>query len=189
MKLLFHSPPPIGDLGVGAAIEQEDGGAGGVSIEGGASSVCMAQSRGSMSAATTPLVGARIRTPRQNRSAGSAGNSATFSDLMQLMLMRAEVDNQAEQRRRQEHEELEERRHREREEAEDRCERRMERQLQSQSEMMQIMLSMMDGCSIMDGRMKRKRDDSNVDATDEGKNEENGREDEEAAGKEGNNND
>lgn len=85
---------------------------------------------------------------------------------------------------------MEERRRREREEAEDRRERRMERQLQSQSEMMQMfMLSMMDGRGVVDGRMKRKRDDSNMDATDEGKNEENGREDEEATGKEGNNND
>ena len=66
----------------------------------------------------------------------------------------------------------------------------MEHQLQSQSEMMQMfMLSMMDGRSVMDGRLKRKRDVSNVDATNECKNEENGREDEEAAGKEGNNND
>ena len=164
--------PPLVNLGVGGAIEEENGGAGGVSVEGGESSVRTGQSRASQSAATTPLVGSRIRTPRQNRNAGASGNSSTFSDMMQFILMRAEVDNQAEQRRRQEREELEERRRREREEAEDRRERRMERQLQSQSEMMKMFM-----VSMMDRRLKRKRDDSDVDSSDSGSNDDKGRED------------
>ena len=112
------------------------------------------------------MVGTRIRTPRQPQGVGIAGN---LSEVMQFMLMHAEAENQAEQRRREEHEDLEDRHRRERDDAEERYRRqreeaeeqrecRMERQLRSQSEMMQMFM-----LSMMDGRIKRKRDDNDQD--------------------------
>jgi hypothetical protein len=153
---------PIGEI-----IQPNEGGVAAAAANNGGSSVSgSGQVRGSSSVAGTPLVGTRIRTPRQPQGVGIAGN---LSDVMQFMLMRAEVENQAEQRRRQEREDLEDRRRREREvaeeryrrqreEAEDRRERRMEMQLNSQSEMMQMFM-----LSMMEGRIKRKRDDNDKD--------------------------
>ena len=48
----------------------------------------------------------------------------------------------------------------------------MERQLQSQSEMMKMFM-----VSMMDRRLKRKRGDSDVDSSDSGSNDDKGRED------------
>jgi hypothetical protein len=67
-----------------------------------------------------------------------------------------------EDRHRREREVAEERYRRQREEAEDRCERRMEMQLNSQSEMMQMFM-----LSMMEGRIKRKRDDNDKDYSSE----------------------
>lgn len=124
--------------------------------------------------ATTPVVsrlanlaGTRIRTPRHARNTAASLNSgpgSSMTELMQFMLMRSEAENRMDLQRRQEREEQEDRRRREREEAderyrrerdeaEDRRERRMERQMQSQSEMMQVFMM-----GMMEGRFKRKRD-------------------------------
>ena len=113
---------------------------------------------------SSSTAGIRVRTPRHARSTPVQSGQSSLSDLMQFMLVRADTESTFEQRRRQEREDVEDRRRREREEAEDhhrrereeaeeRRERRMERQLQNQSEMMQIFMM-----SMMEGRMKRKRD-------------------------------
>ncbi len=119
------------------------------------------------------IAGIRVRTPRQARSTHVQSNQPSLSDLMQVMLVRADTESRLEQRRRQDREDQEDRRRREREEAEDRHrrereeaeerrERRMERQFQNQSEMMQIFMM-----SMMEGRMKQKRDNE---SDEEGKN-------------------
>jgi hypothetical protein len=142
------------------------GGGGNVTPQVGAGQVNNPSSEASMA-------GIRIRTPRNTRTAGTSSQSSNFSELMQFMLMRAESENRMEQQRRQEREEIEERRRREREEqeernrrerqdAEERRERRLERQLQSQSEMMQMFMM-----SMMGGSKKRKRDDEEKDNEEE----------------------
>ena len=113
---------------------------------------------------TNTIAGICVRTPRQARSTHVQSTQPSLTDLMQFMLVRADTESRLEQRRRQDREDQEDRRRREREEAEDRHrrereeakerrERRMERQFQNQSEMMQIFMM-----SMMEGRMKRKRD-------------------------------
>jgi hypothetical protein len=119
------------------------------------------------------IAGVRVRTPRSNRTAGTPSQSTNFSELMQFMLMRADNEQRMEQRRRQEREEIEERRRREREEieernrrerqeTEERRERRLERQLQNQSEMMQMLMM-----SMLGGNKKRKKDSDEEDDMDE----------------------
>ena len=121
--------------------------------------------------AEASIAGVRVRIPRNTRTAGTPSPSSNFSELMQFIVMRADSESRIEQRRREECVELEERRRREREEveernrreeemrrrerqeAEERRERRLERQLQNQSEMMQMFMM-----SMMGGKMKRRRD-------------------------------
>jgi len=151
---------------MGEIIQQNEGSEAADANNGGASVSGQGQVRGSSSVTSTLLVGTRIRTRRQSQGVGIAGN---LSEVMQFMLVRAEAENQAEQRRRQEREDMEDRRRRDREdaeeryrrqreEAEERRERRMEMQLSSQSEMMQMFM-----LSMMEGRIKRKRDDNDKD--------------------------
>jgi hypothetical protein len=102
--------PPIGDIDVHAVVQREDGGSANASNKGGASLTATGQGRNNASNAGTPLVEARIHTPRQAHTAGSGGN---VSELMQFMLMRAEAGNQADQHRHQEREDMEDRRRRE----------------------------------------------------------------------------
>jgi hypothetical protein len=64
------------------------------------------------------IAGARVCTLRQSRAHGSS-QSANFSELMQFMLMLAEMESTLEQRSRQEQEDAEDPRRRERQEAED----------------------------------------------------------------------
>ena len=91
------------------------------------------------------------------------------------MLMHADADNPAEHGCQQERKAAEDRRHYEREEAkerhwheqeeaEKRHKRRMERQLQSQSDMMQMFM-----LSMMDGHVKRKRDENDDGASNDSK--------------------
>jgi hypothetical protein len=170
-----------GIAGPGEVVGGEDGEDGGLSTsnDGGVVNRVADRVSGSVTgfstSVATPLVGTRIRSPRFPRNAGTASQSSNFSELMQFMMMRADADNRAEQqcqqerealedRRRREREEAEERHRREREEAEERRERRMERQLQSQSDMMQMFM-----LSMMEGRMKRKRDENHDGASDDSK--------------------
>ena len=88
--------PPTGDMDVHAVIQREDGGVASASNSGGGTSTTTGHGRGSASGASTPLVGARIRTPRQAQAAGIDGN---LSELMHFTLMHAEAENQAEERK------------------------------------------------------------------------------------------
>ncbi len=132
-----------------------------------------ARGGGNVALSERSIAGIRVRTPRSNRVAGTPSQSTNFSELMQFMMMRADNEQRMEQRRRQEREEIEERRRREREETEERNrrerheveerrERRLERQLQNQSEMMQMLMM-----SMMGGKKKRKKDSDEEDDMDD----------------------
>ena len=97
-----------------------------------------------------PTLPPMLRTPRNRRTANQPAASS-FSDMMQYLMMRAETESQ---QRRQEREELEERRRqereesrrereearRDREEAEERRDMRIERQIQQQNQVIQMMI-------------------------------------------------